>query len=106
VRDHGSSDYAPGDIVPRSVLEEHNRILPKGKLPVTYDAVLKGTGEIPHLITQDWMQRLNYQRLHTTLQSAAARGEKSDIHSTSPIPGIAYGAEFGRAPAGKPRYVY
>jgi DNA-directed RNA polymerase subunit beta' len=98
ITDPGSSDFIHGDIVPRSVAEEHNRQLPKGHKPIAHEAVLKGTGEIPHLITSDWMQRLNYQQLHTTIQSAAARGERSDIHSANPIPGLAYGAEFGRTP--------
>jgi DNA-directed RNA polymerase subunit beta' len=104
VRDPGkSSEYAPGDIVPRTVLEEHNR---KHNTGIIHEPVLKGTGEIPHLITSDWMQRLNYQQLHTTIQSAAARGEKSDIHSSHPIPAVAYGAELGRPSPGKPKHVY
>jgi len=105
VRDSGGSDYIPGDVIPRSVLEEHNRGVSR-KDHVQFDPILKGTGEVPLIGTSDWMQRLNYQRLHTTLQGAAAKGEKSDIHSTSPIPALAYGAEFGRPPPGKPKYMY
>jgi DNA-directed RNA polymerase subunit beta' len=106
IEEPGQSDWMHGDIVPRSVVEEHNRQLPKGTRPVSHKPILKGTGEIPHLITQDWMQRLNYQELHTTLQGAAARAQRSEIHGLSPIPGVAMGSEFGRAPPGKPKYMY
>lgn len=106
VRDPGHSDWDHGDVVQRTVLEEHNRNLPKGHLPVAYDAILKGTGEIPHLITKDWIQRLNYQELHTTVQQAASQGQKSNVHSSSPIPGIAFGSEFGKPPPGTPKYHY
>lgn len=106
VKDPGSSDHLHGDIVPRSVLDEHNKNLPKGKSPVVYESVLKGTGEIPHLATQDWMQRLNYQQLHTTIQGAAARGERSELHGYHPIPAIARGSEFGKPPPGSKPGVY
>jgi hypothetical protein len=93
-------------MLPRSVIEEHNRSLPAGSQTVQYEPILKGTGEIPHLITKDWLQRMNYQRLHLTVQNAAAQGQKSNIHSTHPIPAIVHGAEFGKPPAGTPAHMY
>jgi DNA-directed RNA polymerase subunit beta' len=106
VKDPSGSEWLHGDVIPRSMVEEHNRNLGRGQKPVEYEPILKGTGEIPHLITKDWLQRMNYQRLHLTVQQAAAMGQKSDIHSTNPIPGIVHGAEFGKPPAGKPKFVY
>jgi DNA-directed RNA polymerase subunit beta' len=106
VRDAGDSHWVPGDVIPRTVLEEHNRALPKGHAAVGYENILKGTGEIPHLITKDWLQRLNYQELHTTIQQAAAQGQKSELHGPRPIPGMAYGAEFGKPPPGSPKHFY
>ncbi len=99
VKDPGHSSWAHGDVVARSVLEEHNRAQPKGHDPVSFDPILKGVVEIPSLASTDWMQRLNYQRLPSTIQQAAAKGWRSDLHGSAPIPGIAYGAEFGKPPA-------
>jgi DNA-directed RNA polymerase subunit beta' len=106
IHEPGDSEWMHGDIVPRSLIEEHNRSLGSSKKPVRFEALLKGTGEIPHLITKDWLQRMNYQKLHTTVQQAAAQGQRSDIHSLNPIPALVHGAEFGKPPVGKPKYVY
>jgi DNA-directed RNA polymerase subunit beta' len=106
VKDPGHSDYTHGDIVPRSEVEDHNRNLPKGKKTVEHEPILKGVSEIPALINPNWMARLNYQELHSTVQQAASRGAKAELHGTHPIPGIAVGTEFGKPPAGKPKYVY
>lgn len=106
IREPGSSDWMHGDIVPRSVVEEHNRELPPGQEPVAHEPILSGVGEIPALSSTNWMQRLNYQQLHTTVQQAAAQGWKSELHGSSPIPGLAHGAEFGRPPPGKAKHVY
>jgi DNA-directed RNA polymerase subunit beta' len=103
IKDPGDSDYLPGDVVPRSVVEEHNRTAAKG---IHHEPILTGVKEVPSLISQDWMARLNYQQLHTTIQQAAAAGWKSDIHGNHPIPGMAYGAEFGKAPSSKPSHNY
>ena len=99
VKDPGHSEWLPGDILPRSLVEEHNRTRATGDMPVLHEPVLKGVGEIPHRITSDWMARLNYQRLHSTVQNAAAMAQKSNLHGSHPIPGVAYGAEFGKPPA-------
>tara|TARA_R110000851_G_scaffold127413_1_gene259419 strand:+ start:522 stop:2363 length:1842 start_codon:yes stop_codon:yes gene_type:complete len=43
----------------------------------------------------DWMHRLGGERLKTSLLKAVKGGQKSHIHGTSFIPGIAYGKDFG-----------
>jgi DNA-directed RNA polymerase subunit beta' len=101
VQHAGNSDWSEGDVLPRTLVEEHNRSLPKGHKAVEHTPILKGTGEIPHLITKDWMQRMNYQQLHTTVQQAAAQGQRADLHSYNPIPALARGSEFGKPPHGK-----
>jgi DNA-directed RNA polymerase subunit beta' len=106
IRDPGSSDHLPGDVVPRSVVEEHNRNLPKGAKPIEHEPILKGIEQVPGHISTNWMGRLNYRELHTTIQQAASQGWKSDLHGSHPIPGVAYGAEFGKPPPGKPKHVY
>jgi len=111
VKDPGHSHWEVGDIVPHSVVEEHNRELKGAKAkPVLHEPFLKGSENIPRF-SEDWMARLNYQRLGETIQRGAGMGWKSDIHGSHPIPGLAYGAEFGKAPkpapGAKPKpYVY
>lgn len=99
IKDPGHSEWLHGDIIPRSVIEEHNRNLPKGEKPVLHDAILSGVREIPSLASTNWMARLNYQKLHTTIQQAAGQGWTADLHGTNPIPGLAHGSSFGLPPA-------
>ena len=98
IKDPAHSEWETGDIVPHSVVEEYNRGLKgKGATPVAHEPVLHGSGTIPRLST-DWMARLNYQRLGETIQRGAGMAWKSDIHGAHPIPGLAYGTEFGAPP--------
>jgi len=46
-------------------------------------------------LDKDWMHRLGGERLKTSLLKAVRGGQKSNIHGTSYIPGLAYGKEFG-----------
>jgi len=43
----------------------------------------------------DWVRRLGGERLRQTIGNAVSFGQKSDIHGTSYIPGLALGQEFG-----------
>jgi DNA-directed RNA polymerase subunit beta' len=52
------------------------------------------------LYNPNWLQRLGYRYQKATLLSAAATGEKADIHSYNPVPGIVTG-EIGRGFDGK-----
>tara|TARA_B100000131_G_scaffold34825_1_gene31984 strand:- start:699 stop:2480 length:1782 start_codon:yes stop_codon:yes gene_type:complete len=47
------------------------------------------------LFNPNWLQRLGYRYQKATILSAAASGEKADIHGFNPIPGIVTG-EIGR----------
>ena len=44
----------------------------------------------------DFLAAMNYREIQKTFVRAATYGEKSDLHGTNPIPGVAYGAEFGK----------
>lgn len=52
------------------------------------------------LLNPNWMQRLGFRYQKATILQAAATGEKSDIHSYNPVPGIVTG-EIGRSFDGK-----
>jgi DNA-directed RNA polymerase subunit beta' len=53
-------------------------------------SIVKSTGT-----DKDWMTRLGTTYLKSRLLEDAQHGSTSDIHSTSPIPGLAKGVEFG-----------
>lgn len=88
----------------------------KGKQTANYSPIVKGVDVMPRAVHDDWMAKLNYNRLTKTITDAAAEGSVSDIHGLHPIPGVAYGAEFGmskkrhafKAPhlAGLPEWAY
>jgi hypothetical protein len=48
------------------------------------------------------MARLNFQRLNKTILEGAAKGWKTDLHGTNPVPAYAFGAEFGKGTKDKP----
>lgn len=105
VLDPGDADYTPGDIVPLSIVEEKNRAMAKGARTVAHKPMLQPIDQLP-LRSSDWMARLNFQQIRSTLQQGVSTGMKSDLHGSHPIPGVAYGAEFGKPPAHKPKHVY
>lgn len=67
----------------------------KGKRPVKHSPIMKGIDVMPLVMQEDWMAKMNYNSLTKTLTEAAAEGAVSDLHGLHPIPGAAYGAEFG-----------
>lgn len=105
VTEPGDSDWTPGDVVPLSLVEEKNRGMVKGSKQVVHTPILRSVKQLP-LSSENWMARLNFQNIANTLQQGVSQGWKSDLHNSHPIAGIAYGAEFGKAPATKPKYVY
>jgi DNA-directed RNA polymerase subunit beta' len=85
-----------GEFHPTSVIHSVNRQLVKEKKqPILHTPVLKGVDMMPLSLREDWMAKLQHQRLGQTILEAAATLGKSDIHGLHPVPGMAYGAEFG-----------
>jgi DNA-directed RNA polymerase subunit beta' len=101
VKDPGDSEhYLHGDIVPTSrAMAKNKELIKLGKRPAELTPIIKGVGMIPLAVQQDYLANLNHQRIKDTLVDAANQGWHSDIHGHHPIPGIVYGAEFGK---GKP----
>jgi len=87
-------DWIIGDMRPTSVVKGWNKKT-KGP-PVLHTPVLKGVDILPLEMQEDWIARLNFQRLSSTLTQAAREGWSSNIHGFHPIPGIAKATEFGR----------
>jgi DNA-directed RNA polymerase subunit beta' len=92
------SPWHQGDLAPLSAVDEHNaHALEAGHEVVKHTPTLRAMTLVPLSGTEDWMARLNYQRLKDTYTEGAAQGWKSNIHE-HPIPGLAHGAEFGLHP--------
>ncbi len=87
--------YIRGDYAPSTQLSQLNRTKLKGKRPITHQPVLRGVDVLPLDMQEDWMAKLNHERLSQTVQEAAQRGWKSQLHGKHPIPPLVYGAEFG-----------
>ena len=94
------SPYRRGMTAPLNEVEAHNAEAHEfGHELVSHTPKLKALTQIPLTGTEDWLARLNYQRLKETYTEGAAQGWKSNIHSGHPIPALAHGAEFGLRPA-------
>ena len=91
--DHPS--FLKGDHLQKTVVDEINRTTLAGKRPLTVAPVVASTPVITELRQRDWMGRLQSKDLARHVITAAALGEKSDIHGLHPIPGLAYGQGFG-----------
>ena len=84
-----------GDKIATSEIDAYNRERgPKSKR-VVVKPILKGIDMLPNELQTDWIARLQGRGLKSTIMDAAAEGWKSSLHGTHPIPGMAYGREFG-----------
>jgi hypothetical protein len=84
-----------GQMTSLSIVEKRNRELKALGLPeIKHKPILKPMDKVPLSGQEDWMARLNFQRLKDTLIEGGAQHWKSDIHG-HPIPGLAHGAAFG-----------
>lgn len=85
-----------GEYKPTSVIHALNQqLVNKGQRPVMVAPILQGINVLPLNVQEDWLAKLNFQRLRDTISESAATAALSDLHGTHPIPGMAYGAEFG-----------
>jgi DNA-directed RNA polymerase subunit beta' len=95
------SSYLRGQLVPLSQLEAENRENRRSQLPETgHTPQLKPIQEVPTL-GEDWMAKLNFQRLKDTFMEGGAQMWSSDIHGQNPLAGMAHGAELGKPPGVK-----
>ena len=98
VLDPGDSDHGVlrGEFHPLSQIQKINSELVRaGKRPIEHKPALKGVNMLPLVVQEDWVAKLQHERIPATLQQAAAMNQKSSIHGPHPIPAAAYAAEFG-----------
>lgn len=99
VQDPGDHPHViRGEFYPTSVIRHINETELKGKQPIVHKPVLQGVDMLPLSLHEDWMAKLQHQRIRGTLMEAASMGLASHLHGPHPIPGLAYGAEFGLPP--------
>jgi transcription initiation factor TFIIIB Brf1 subunit/transcription initiation factor TFIIB len=85
-----------GEVMPLPTIKKHNaELIAEGKQPIKFKPVLAGVDMLPLEARTDWISQLQHQRLSQSLADAAALGRHSNIHGAHPIPGLAFGAEFG-----------
>jgi uncharacterized Fe-S center protein len=97
VRDSGdSSSVLKGEYQSRSaIMAKNKKYQQAGRRPIIHEPILKGIDVMPLAVQEDWMAKMNFARIRQSVQEAASMGAYSDLHGTSPVPGMAYGAEFG-----------
>lgn len=97
-------DLTPGTLLTKNHL---NDLQEKGITEVAIsDSGLKVKALVPGLqslkmLDKNWVSKLSFNRLHHTIQEAAALGQKSPVHSTEPITPYIIGNEFGEGERGK-----
>lgn len=102
-KDH--PDLLRGQFYPRSAVLKINEDRKKAGQPlIEHRPTLMGVNLLPLAATEDWLAVLNHQKLRSTLMQNAALGAKSDLHGHHPIPGLIYGAEFGKPKGGTSPY--
>lgn len=94
VTDPGGAPFLPGQRIPRQQAERIRRDFPDLK----FRAVLRGIDIAPREMREDFMSRLNFNNLHTVLSESAQIGAESNFHGHNPIPALAVGKGFNRAP--------
>jgi DNA-directed RNA polymerase subunit beta' len=94
ITDPGDSDTTIGDYMPVNEIEFQNRSLKK---KIQYKEIVKGIGLAPFM-SNDFLTRLNFERIPEAIQRGAAQGWGSSLHGPNPIPAYAYGAEYGQEP--------
>jgi DNA-directed RNA polymerase subunit beta' len=97
ILDPGShEDYVPGDHVPYNMVEKWNEDQKDTNKRIIAEPMLRGINTAP-LMSEDWIQRLNFQRLKDTLLEGPSQAWGSPISSPfSPLSAFAYGAEIGK----------
>ena len=89
------TDIIRGQYMPLTEIEHRNKERRMKGLPeIKHAPELKPMNKVPLTAQEDFLARLNYQRLEDTYREGAAQMWSSDIHG-HPIAGIAHGAEFG-----------
>lgn len=96
VEDPGDNpDLVKGDYAPTTTVQRWNKKVGKKGRPVIHTPAMRGVKQVPLDMQEDWLARLNHEKLKETIVEGSQRGWESDIHGIHPIPPLIYSAEFG-----------
>lgn len=93
IRDPGGSHLLPGQRIPKPQAESLKKDYPG----LSYSPILRGVDVSPREQREDFLARLNFNHLRSTLTDSATIGAETDYHSTHPIPALVTAFQFGRA---------
>ena len=103
VEDPGDAhDLVRGQYVNLSAIRELNATRLKGKKPVKVTPVLSGISSAPLDNTEDWLNKMNHERLRESMVDAALEGHVSDISGYNPYSAMAFNERFGEGISKKP----
>jgi DNA-directed RNA polymerase subunit beta' len=89
IKEAGNSHYLSGDTAPITEIEKHNRQAKKEEDKIIYKPTIKGAQQAVGFISEDLMDKLNFQRLQGHILQAANTQGNWRLHGLSPIPAIA-----------------
>jgi len=95
-------DLVKGQYITLSKANELNHTDLKGRKPIKVNPVLMGIKTAPLANTEDWLAKMNHERLRDTLVEAALQGNESDVSGYNPFSAMAYNERFGQGISGKP----
>lgn len=64
------------------------------KDPIKFRPEMKGINSINNY-RPDWLTRIGFNRIQQALEEGVSQSHESELHGYDPIPGFAYGSEFG-----------
>ena len=104
VADPGKSEHLTGDVVPLNIVQDFNsKASTEDK--ILHKPILKGIKEIALLKDEDYLSRMNFQRIQSTLVEGAGKGWKTTTkNTTNPIPAFAASTIGPQVDKTKPHY--
>ena len=104
VHDPGKSEHLTGDILPLNKVQEFNA-LAKPEDKIIHAPILRGIKETALLKDEDYLSRMNFQRIQSTLVEGAGKGWKTTTkNTTNPIPAFAASTITPQTDKNKPHY--
>ncbi len=91
-----------GDYVQKSVVDEINRNALKGKEHIQYDTTLFPIKTIPLRRQEDWMARLQGERIGQSLMTGIQHGQRTNVVGRHPIPSLVIGTTVGAPSTARP----
>jgi DNA-directed RNA polymerase beta subunit len=87
--------YSKGTVVTKSMLPKIKlNNVPIELSPIEYKPIIKGINVAPLEIIEDWMAKLNFHHIESSLLNSILYGESSNKHGLNPIPAIAEGIDI------------